>query len=137
MVVVEATAITEDGGIVPGASVGATPELLQMADKIIIEVNTRIPSFEGLHDLNSSRLPPHRKPYLIMAVEDRIGNVSTKKEKIRGILAIQFGSLTPTVYRLPFPLIPIRLLLLSRAIAQIIRVPINLLMLLPRLLLIT
>lgn len=76
VVVVEATAITEDGGIVPGASVGATPELLQMADKIIIEVNTRIPSFEGLHDINSSRLPPHRKPYLIMAVEDRIGNVS-------------------------------------------------------------
>jgi acetyl-CoA hydrolase len=81
VVVVEATAITEDGGIVPGASVGATPELLQMADKIIIEVNTRIPSFEGLHDLNPSRLPPHRKPYLIMAVEDRIGNVSIKTRK--------------------------------------------------------
>lgn len=30
----EATAITEDGGIVPGASVGASPELIQMADKV-------------------------------------------------------------------------------------------------------
>jgi acetyl-CoA hydrolase len=47
-----------------------------MADKIIIEVNTRIPSFEGLHDINMGTLPPNRKPYLIMNTEDRIGTVS-------------------------------------------------------------
>lgn len=76
IVIVEATAITEDGWIVPGASVGATPELVQMADKIIIEVNTRIPSFEGLHDISMCSLPPNRKPYLIMNTEDRIGTVS-------------------------------------------------------------
>jgi acetyl-CoA hydrolase len=34
IVVVEASAITEDGGIIPGASVGASPELIQMADKV-------------------------------------------------------------------------------------------------------
>ncbi len=34
VVVVEATDIKEDGSIVPGASVGATPELVQMADKV-------------------------------------------------------------------------------------------------------
>lgn len=34
VVIVEATAITEDGGIIPGASVGASPELVQMADKV-------------------------------------------------------------------------------------------------------
>jgi acyl-CoA hydrolase len=33
-VIVEATGITEDGGIIPGASVGASPELIQMADKV-------------------------------------------------------------------------------------------------------
>jgi hypothetical protein len=32
-VIVEASAITEEGGIIPGASVGASPELIQMADK--------------------------------------------------------------------------------------------------------
>ena len=32
--VVEATDILEDGSIVPGASVGATPELVQLADKV-------------------------------------------------------------------------------------------------------
>lgn len=34
VVVVEATAILENGGIIPGASVGASPELIQMADKV-------------------------------------------------------------------------------------------------------
>ncbi|KAF2402048.1 putative acetyl-CoA hydrolase Ach1 [Trichodelitschia bisporula] len=71
--IVEASAITEDGGIIPGASVGASPEIIQMADKIIIEVNTASPSFEGLHDITMTDLPPNRKPYLIMAPEDRIG----------------------------------------------------------------
>ena len=34
VVIVEASAITEEGGIIPGASVGASPELVQMADKV-------------------------------------------------------------------------------------------------------
>jgi acyl-CoA hydrolase len=38
VVVVEASAITEDGGIIPGASVGASPELIQMADKVGLEI---------------------------------------------------------------------------------------------------
>lgn len=71
--IVEASAITEDGGIIPGASVGASPEIIQMAEKIIIEVNTAAPSFEGLHDITMTDLPPRRKPYLIMSPEDRIG----------------------------------------------------------------
>ncbi|CAG8496264.1 6402_t:CDS:2 [Racocetra fulgida] len=41
--IVEATAITEKGHIIPGASVGATPEIVQSASKIIIEVNTELP----------------------------------------------------------------------------------------------
>ena len=32
--IVEASAITEEGGIIPGASVGASPELIQMASKV-------------------------------------------------------------------------------------------------------
>ena len=35
VVIVEASAITEEGGIIPGASVGASPELIQMADKVL------------------------------------------------------------------------------------------------------
>ena len=32
--IVEASVVTEEGGIVPGASVGASPEIVQMADKV-------------------------------------------------------------------------------------------------------
>ena len=74
--VIEATAITEDGHIVPGASVGATPEIIQMADKYIIEVNTAIPSFEGIHDLVFTKPQPGRLPHLVTRVDDRIGAVS-------------------------------------------------------------
>ena len=62
--IVEATAITEDGHIVLGASVGATPEILQSAEKIIVEVNTRIPNLTGLHDINQNFTPPSRLPYV-------------------------------------------------------------------------
>lgn len=62
--IVEATAITEEGHIVPGASVGATPEILESAERIIIEVNTHIPNLEGLHDIVHSQPPPLRQPYV-------------------------------------------------------------------------
>ncbi|KAI1078554.1 hypothetical protein F5B20DRAFT_547448 [Whalleya microplaca] len=94
--VVEATDIKEDGSIVPGASVGATPELIQMADKVIIEVNTSLPSFEGLHDITMTDLPPHRKPYLIMAPEDRVGSTSIPidPEKVVGVLESDYQDQT-------------------------------------------
>ena len=50
--IIEATAITEDGSIVPGPAVGASPEMISVSDKIIIEVNTKTPSFEGIHDID-------------------------------------------------------------------------------------
>ncbi|KAI8177085.1 Acetyl-CoA hydrolase [Colletotrichum sp. SAR 10_77] len=94
--IVEATDIKEDGSIVPGASVGATPELVQLADKIIIEVNTSLPSFEGLHDITMTDLPPRRKPYLIMGVEDRIGTTSIPidPEKVVGIIESDYQDQT-------------------------------------------
>ncbi|KAI9811899.1 MAG: acetyl-CoA hydrolase [Pycnora praestabilis] len=96
VVVVEASAITEDGGIIPGASVGASPELIQMADKVIIEVNTKMPSFEGLHDITMTDLPPRRKPYLIMAPEDRIGtpHIPIDPEKVVAIVESDYPDQT-------------------------------------------
>lgn len=75
---------------------GATPELVQMADKIIIEVNTSIPSFEGLHDITMTDLPPRRKPYLIMGVEDRIGthSIPIDPEKVVGVLHSDYADQT-------------------------------------------
>ncbi|KXH34823.1 acetyl-CoA hydrolase [Colletotrichum salicis] len=96
VVVVEATEIKEDGSIVPGASIGATPELVQMADKIIIEVNTSLPNFDGLHDITMTDVPPRRKPYLITSVEDRIGtnSIPIDPEKVVGIIESDYPDQT-------------------------------------------
>ncbi|KAL0948579.1 hypothetical protein HGRIS_011138 [Hohenbuehelia grisea] len=87
--IVEATAITEEGHIVPGASVGATPEILQSAEKIIIEVNTRIPNLEGLHDITQSFVPPYRQPYLITHPSDRIGTTAIPIDTERVVAIIE------------------------------------------------
>ncbi|GAA5832285.1 hypothetical protein JCM3766R1_002364 [Sporobolomyces carnicolor] len=87
--IVEATEILEDGSIVPGASVGATPEILQSAERIIIEVNTALPSMKGLHDINQSFLPPHRQPYLITKPSDRIGTVSIPVDPARVVAIVE------------------------------------------------
>ncbi|KAI5777133.1 putative acetyl-CoA hydrolase Ach1 [Geopyxis carbonaria] len=94
--VIEASAITEEGGIIPGASVGASPEIVQMADKIIIEVNTLMPSMEGLHDITLTELPPNRKPYLIMSTEDRIGtqHIPVDPDRIVGIVESTLPDMT-------------------------------------------
>ncbi|HEY3489871.1 MAG TPA: acetyl-CoA hydrolase/transferase C-terminal domain-containing protein [Candidatus Deferrimicrobiaceae bacterium] len=74
--IIEVSAITEDCGLVPTSSCGVIPELLMVADKIILEVNTGQPSFEGMHDLVSAQNPPHRQPFLISRASDRIGTES-------------------------------------------------------------
>jgi acetyl-CoA hydrolase len=56
-----------------GGAVGIAPEICQRADKIIIEINTRLPDFRGMHDIIRCQKPPHRRPYLISRVDDRIG----------------------------------------------------------------
>lgn len=40
--IIEACAITEDGGIIPGASVGASPEIIQMADKVSVFLDQQV-----------------------------------------------------------------------------------------------
>lgn len=71
---IEATAINPNGELVLGPSVGAAPELAQYAEKVIVEVNTDLPSFEGIHDINFVAAPPHREPFMIRHVSDRIGS---------------------------------------------------------------
>lgn len=74
--IIEATAITEDGSIVPGPAVGGSPEMLSVSDKIIIEVNTATPSFEGIHDIDLPINPPHRQPYPHTNVSYKVGRQS-------------------------------------------------------------
>ncbi|MDG6094916.1 succinate CoA transferase [Acetobacter sp. AN02] len=79
--VVEAVAITEDGGIVPSSSVGNSQTFLDVAKKVIIEVNTwQSPELEGMHDIfrgNVSGLPS-RDIIPITAADQRIGETWLK-----------------------------------------------------------
>lgn len=87
--IIEATEITEDGGIVLSGAVGAAYEIIERSKKLIIEVNTSLPSFRGFHDLVPNLKPPRRKPYLISRVDDRIGISEMKnydKEKVIAIV---------------------------------------------------
>ena len=73
--VVEVAGITEDGLLIPSSSVGNNKTWLDLADKIILEVNAwQNPELEGMHDIYyGTALPPHRKPIPILKAADRIG----------------------------------------------------------------
>ncbi|HJV66659.1 MAG TPA: acetyl-CoA hydrolase/transferase C-terminal domain-containing protein [Geomonas sp.] len=73
---IEASGIAEDGSIILCGSVGVAPEVIQNSDKLIIEINTAIPSFEGLHDIVMTERPPFKKPYLVTRVDDRVGSLT-------------------------------------------------------------
>lgn len=76
LAIIEVSAITEDCGLVPTSSCGVIPELMMVADKIILEVNTGQPSFEGMHDIVMAQNPPNRQPFLINKAGDRIGTTA-------------------------------------------------------------
>ncbi|KAH3901803.1 Acetyl-CoA hydrolase [Saccharomycodes ludwigii] len=87
--IIEATAIKEDGSIVPGPSVGGSPEFISVSDKVIIELNTATPSFEGLHDIDMPVNPPFRKPYPYTSPSDKSGLDSIPVDPERVIAIVE------------------------------------------------
>lgn len=82
--VVEAVAVNSDGSFVPSSSVGFVPLLVQLADKVIIEVNAAMPGqLEGMHDIYM----PDGGPIPIVSAGQRIGAASVPCD-IRKISAI-------------------------------------------------
>ncbi|WP_308124379.1 acetyl-CoA hydrolase/transferase family protein [Rhodococcus qingshengii] len=73
--VIEIAGITESGELIPATSIGNNKTWLDVADKIILEVNSWIPAaIEGIHDVYyGTALPPHRKPVQLIRAADRIG----------------------------------------------------------------
>lgn len=87
--IIEACAITEDGGIVPTTSLGNSPSYVQVAKKVLIEINTSQPvELEGLHDVYVPLDPPNRQPIPLLKADDRIGTtyIPCDPEKIAGIV---------------------------------------------------
>ena len=71
---IEAAGIDENGNIIPTMSVGASDTYVACADKVIIELNTRVPaSIEGFHDIYIPESVPNTKPINILKANDRIG----------------------------------------------------------------
>ena len=87
--IVEAAAITEDGGILPTTSIGNSASLAILAEKVIVEINLRQPlGLDGLHDVYIPGRRPTRAPIPLMACDSRIGShyVEIPPEKIVAIV---------------------------------------------------
>ncbi|MFJ7183594.1 succinate CoA transferase [Lysinibacillus xylanilyticus] len=87
--IIEATAITEDGLLIPTTSVGNSPIIMQMANEIIIELNVSHPdSLEGIHDIYVPDVQGKRSPIPLNGAGERIGTVGIPLDisKVRGIV---------------------------------------------------
>ncbi|MCU4412640.1 acetyl-CoA hydrolase/transferase family protein [Acinetobacter sp. WU_MDCI_Axc73] len=87
--VIEAIAITEDGGIIPTTSVGNSASFAIFAEKVIVEINTSLSeAFEGLHDIYIPTYRPTRQPIPLTKVDERIGTTAIQIDpaKIVGIV---------------------------------------------------
>lgn len=87
--VVEAVAITAEGDLILGTSVGMTPTWVSCCDKVIVEVNVRKPmSLAGLHDIYELTNPPHCSMASLTHPAERIGSpyLSCGWDKIAGIV---------------------------------------------------
>ena len=87
--IIEVSEILADGSLVPTSSCGVIGEILMIADKIIIEVNTGQPSFRGMHDCIIPLKPPKRQPFLISKASDRIGTESFPCDPDRIIAVVE------------------------------------------------
>ena len=87
--IIEATAITEDGYIIPTTSVGNSPIFAQYAKNILIELNlAHSESLIGIHDIYIPEAQGERNPISIFDPKDRIGTIGIKvdPEKIKAIV---------------------------------------------------
>ena len=73
--VIEVVAIKESGELVPSTSLGNNQAWLDIADRVILEVNYYQPlELEGIHDVTDLRLPPYATDLPIKHVGDRVGS---------------------------------------------------------------
>ncbi len=87
--VVEACDVTAGGGIVLSTSVGNSNTYLRVADKVIIELNSKHPtSLLGIHDIFEPKDPPGRSEIPIFSPSDRCGSpiCVVDPDKIAGVV---------------------------------------------------
>lgn len=87
--IIEAADIQPDGTIILGCGVGNIPTYAAMADKILIELNRKLPhTLLGMHDIYVPADPPYRREIGIYTPSDRIGSPVLKVDpaKVVGIV---------------------------------------------------
>jgi succinyl-CoA:acetate CoA-transferase len=88
---VEVSAIHEDGLLVPSSSVGNNKTWLDLAERVILEVNRWQPAgLEGMHDIYyGTALPPDRRPIPLVAPDDRIGQTTLRVDPARVVAVVE------------------------------------------------
>lgn len=87
--IVEAAVILEDGRLVPTTALGCAQAYLDVAEKVIVELNLSQPAaLEGMHDVYRVDTPPHRQPIPLTDVGERIGTpyLTCPVEKIAAVV---------------------------------------------------
>ena len=89
--VVEVLGITPDGLLIPSTAVGNNKTWLEIADKVILEVNTKFPAkMEGMHDIYyGTAIPPRRTPIHMTTADQRIGEQYLKVDPSKVIAIVE------------------------------------------------
>ncbi|KFI32397.1 acetyl-CoA hydrolase [Haematobacter missouriensis] len=98
--VIEAVAITENGGVVPTTSVGNSASFAILAPKVIVEINLSQPvGLEGLHDIYIPSHRPNRMPIPVVTPESRVGlpYIPIPPEKIAAIVLTEKQDSSSTI----------------------------------------
>jgi len=88
---IEVTAINEDGTLVPSTSVGNNQTWLDLADQVIVEVNSwQSEKLEGMHDIYfNPALPPHRVPIPLIHADQRIGQPTFRCDPAKIVAVVE------------------------------------------------
>lgn len=88
--ILEACDLTEDGEIILTSGVGISPTIANLADKIIIELNSRHPkTLRGIHDIYEAQDPPIRKEIPIFTPSDRAGSPILKVDPKKIVAVVE------------------------------------------------
>ncbi|OWG13375.1 acetyl-CoA hydrolase [Delftia sp. K82] len=89
--VVEVLGVTEDGRLIPSTAVGNNKTWLEIADKVILEVNTKPPAkMEGMHDIYyGTAIPPRRVPIALTHADDRIGEPYLRVDPAKVVAVVE------------------------------------------------
>jgi succinyl-CoA:acetate CoA-transferase len=92
--VLEVAEILEDGSVVPTTSVGNNVDIAASADKIILEINTAIPTaIRGIHDIYKVEDYGKRTPINITACDTKVGTDTIKIDPSK-VVGIVFHDIT-------------------------------------------